>query len=150
MRKGGNFYYWIYNFVIKTSLLWSKNIFWKRLCAQRDIINIFSRPFHHHFHDKNINFRYIFHFEYVNKLWMGGVSGVKTYICLLLAPIIQKGQGKILFVLASDNILAALTRKIGNDPWFEHLKFSWRDVTTKPLSILLYVCLILISFTVGF
>ena len=128
-------------------MLWSKNIFWKRLCARRDFINIFSRPFHHHFYGKNINFRYIFHFEYVNKLWMGGVSGVKTYICLLLAPIIQKGQGKFLFVLASDNILAALTREIGNDPWFEHLKFSWKGVATKPL-ILLCVCSILISLFV--
>ena len=30
MHKGGHFYYWIYNFVIKTSFLWSKQYFPKK------------------------------------------------------------------------------------------------------------------------
>ena len=37
----------------------------------------FQTTFHHHFQAKNINFIYIFHFEYVNHVWISHILGVK-------------------------------------------------------------------------
>ena len=49
-----------------------KKIFWKRLCAWRNFKNIFSRPlFTIIFSPK------IFHFEYVNQVWISCILGVK-------------------------------------------------------------------------
>ena len=44
MRKKGHFYYWICNFVQKSSFLWSKKNYLKMACAWRNFKNIFSRP----------------------------------------------------------------------------------------------------------
>jgi hypothetical protein len=62
MRKEGHFYYWICIFRPKSSLLWSKSGGLKKTLRMEE----FQKTFHYHFLAKNISFRYIFHFEYVN------------------------------------------------------------------------------------
>ena len=88
MRKKGHFYNWFSNFMIKASFLWSKEYF-----PKKDLCIFSTTTFHHHFWSKNVNFRYIFHFEYVNEVWISSVLGVKNWnISWLILPLFDFGK----------------------------------------------------------
>ena len=79
MHKKGYSCYWTCIFVQKPSFLWSKPSFNQKGFAHRGISFFILDPFSPSLLAQNINFRYIFHFEYITEVWISGVLGVKSF-----------------------------------------------------------------------